>query len=75
MLKKEDCCVFREELRHSVGGREELPDGWATTTEVVSETSRTVLGVSSGQWEEDKETWWPNEEVKGSRQRRCGIVR
>lgn len=57
MLKKEDCCVFREELRHSVGGREELPDGWATTTEVVRETSRTVLGMSSGQWEEDKETW------------------
>eukprot|EP00064_Thunnus_orientalis_P005610 superscaffoldBa00000558_g5624 len=57
-LKKEDCCVdFREELRQMLGGSEELPDGWVTTAEVVRETARKVLGLSSGQRKEDKEIW------------------
>ena len=49
---------------------EELPDGWVTTAEAVRETVRKVLGVSSGQRKEDKETWWWNEEVQESIQRK-----
>ncbi|XP_056134022.1 uncharacterized protein LOC130110842 [Lampris incognitus] len=70
-LKKEDCCVeFRQELRQALGSSEELPDGWATTAEIVRETARKALGVSSGQRKEDKETWWWNEEVQQSIQRK-----
>eukprot|EP00064_Thunnus_orientalis_P008757 superscaffoldBa00001066_g8780 len=69
-LKREDCCVeLREELRWALGGSEELPDGWVTTAEVVMETARKVLSVSSGQRKADK-TWWWNEEVQLSVQRR-----
>ncbi|KAK3506645.1 hypothetical protein QTP70_011570 [Hemibagrus guttatus] len=47
-----------------------LPDDWETTAEVISETGRKVLGVSSGRRKEDKETWWWNEEVQDSIQRK-----
>ncbi|KAK3525112.1 hypothetical protein QTP86_016485, partial [Hemibagrus guttatus] len=47
-----------------------LPDDWETTTEVIRETGRKVLGVSSGRRKEDKETWWWNEEVQDSIQRK-----
>ncbi|KAK3518224.1 hypothetical protein QTP70_033929, partial [Hemibagrus guttatus] len=47
-----------------------LPDDWETTAEVISETGRIVLGVSSGKRKEDKETWWWNEEVQDSIQRK-----
>ncbi|KAK3508269.1 hypothetical protein QTP70_018021 [Hemibagrus guttatus] len=47
-----------------------LPDDWETTAEVVRETGRKVLGVSSGRRKEDKETWWWNEEVQDSIQRK-----
>ena len=54
-LKTEDCCEeFREEIRRSLGGEEDLPDDWTTTSNV---TARNVLGVSSKQRKEDKETW------------------
>ncbi|KAK3509436.1 hypothetical protein QTP70_035088 [Hemibagrus guttatus] len=43
-----------------------LPDDWETTAEVIRE----VLGVSSGRRKEDKETWWWNEEVQDSIQRK-----
>ncbi|KAK3538198.1 hypothetical protein QTP70_033122 [Hemibagrus guttatus] len=43
-----------------------LPDDWETTAEVIRETGRKVLGVSSGRRKEDKETWWWNEEVQDS---------
>ncbi|KAJ8375265.1 hypothetical protein SKAU_G00058450 [Synaphobranchus kaupii] len=70
-LKKEECCIeFREGVRQALGGREELPGGWVATAEVVRETARKVLGVSSGQRKEDKETWWWNEEVQESIQRK-----
>ena len=70
-LKREDCCVeFRVELRQALGGSEELPADWVTTAEVVRETARKVLGVSSGHRKEDKETWWWNEEVQESIQRK-----
>ncbi|KAK3530945.1 hypothetical protein QTP70_006500 [Hemibagrus guttatus] len=40
------------------------------TAEVIRETGRKVLGVSSGRRKEDKETWWWNEEVQDSIQRK-----
>ncbi|KAK3561228.1 hypothetical protein QTP86_029608, partial [Hemibagrus guttatus] len=61
----------REEHRvtYKSGGRRTqvvLPDDWETTAEVIRETGRKVLGVSSGRRKEDKETWWWNEEVQDS---------
>ncbi|KAK3510973.1 hypothetical protein QTP70_027784 [Hemibagrus guttatus] len=47
-----------------------LPDDWETTAEVIRETGRKVLGVSSGRRKEDKETWWWNEKVQNSIQRK-----
>ncbi|KAK3567735.1 hypothetical protein QTP86_024053, partial [Hemibagrus guttatus] len=47
-----------------------LPDDWETTAEVIRETGSKVLGVSSGRRKEDKETWWWNEEVQDSIQRK-----
>ncbi|KAK3560349.1 hypothetical protein QTP86_006433 [Hemibagrus guttatus] len=70
-LKKEECCEeFRQKLRQALGGQEVLPDDWETTAEVIRETGRKVLGVSSGRRKEDKETWWWNEEVQDSIQRK-----
>ncbi|KAK3527860.1 hypothetical protein QTP86_009416 [Hemibagrus guttatus] len=65
----------REEHRvtYKSGGRRTqvvLPDDWETTAEVIRETGRKVLGVSSGRRKEDKETWWWNEEVQDSVQRK-----
>ena len=66
-LKKEVCCEeFREEIRRTLGGKEELPDDWTTTAKVLRDTARKVLGVSVKQRKEDKETWWWNEEVQES---------
>ncbi|KAK3525696.1 hypothetical protein QTP70_005851 [Hemibagrus guttatus] len=57
-LKKEECCEeFRQKLRQALGGQVVLPDDWETTAEVIRETGRKVLGVSSGRRKEDKETW------------------
>ncbi|KAK3572338.1 hypothetical protein QTP86_031122 [Hemibagrus guttatus] len=70
-LKKEECCEeFREKLRQALGGQVVLPDDWETTAEVIRETGRKVLGVSSGRRKEDKETWWWNEDVQDSIQRK-----
>ncbi|KAK3507843.1 hypothetical protein QTP70_001395 [Hemibagrus guttatus] len=70
-LKKEECCEeFREKLRQALGGQVVLPDDWETTAEMIRETGRKVLGVSSGRRKEDKETWWWNEEVQDSIQRK-----
>ncbi|KAK3546857.1 hypothetical protein QTP86_003757 [Hemibagrus guttatus] len=70
-LKKEECCEeFRQKLRLALGGQVVLPDDWETTAEVIRETGRKVLGVSSGRRKEDKETWWWNEEVQDSIQRK-----
>ncbi|KAK3570342.1 hypothetical protein QTP86_017287 [Hemibagrus guttatus] len=70
-LKKEECCEeFRQKLRQALGGQVLLPDDWETTEEVIRETGRKVLGVSSGRRKEDKETWWWNEEVQDSIQRK-----
>ncbi|KAK3542667.1 hypothetical protein QTP86_032413 [Hemibagrus guttatus] len=70
-LKKEECCEeFRQKLRQALGSQVVLPDDWETTAEVIRETGRKVLGVSSGRRKEDKETWWWNEEVQDSIQRK-----
>ncbi|KAK3558484.1 hypothetical protein QTP86_018133, partial [Hemibagrus guttatus] len=70
-LKKEECCEeFRQKLRQALGGQVVLPDDWETTAEVIRETGRKVLAVSSGRRKEDKETWWWNEEVQDSIQRK-----
>ncbi|KAK3532331.1 hypothetical protein QTP86_016043, partial [Hemibagrus guttatus] len=70
-LKKEECCEeFRQKLRQALGGQIVLPDDWETTAEVIRETGRKMLGVSSGRRKEDKETWWWNEEVQDSVQRK-----
>ncbi|KAK3532065.1 hypothetical protein QTP86_006795 [Hemibagrus guttatus] len=57
-------------LRQALGGQVVLPDDWETTAEVIRETGRKVLGVSSGRRKEDKETWWWNEEIQDSIQRK-----
>ncbi|KAK3561809.1 hypothetical protein QTP86_014388 [Hemibagrus guttatus] len=70
-MKKEECCEeFRQKLRQALGGQVVLPDDWETTAEVIRETGRKVLGVSSGRRKEDKETWWWNEEVQDSVQKK-----
>ncbi|KAK3513803.1 hypothetical protein QTP70_028878 [Hemibagrus guttatus] len=70
-LKKEECCEeFRQKLRQALGGQVVLPDDWETTAEMIRETGRKVLGVSSGRRKDDKETWWWNEEVQDSIQRK-----
>ncbi|KAK3524279.1 hypothetical protein QTP70_026044 [Hemibagrus guttatus] len=70
-LKKEECCEeFRQKLRQALGGQVVLQDDWETTAEVIRETGRKVLGVSSGRRKEYKETWWWNEEVQDSIQRK-----
>ncbi|KAK3545478.1 hypothetical protein QTP70_007724 [Hemibagrus guttatus] len=70
-LKKEECCEeFRQKLKQALGAQVVLPDDWETTAEVIRETGRKVLGVSSGRRKEDKETWWWNEEVQYSIQRK-----
>jgi len=51
-------------------GCEEFPDDWEITATVVKETGRKVLGMSSGQRKVDKVTWWWNEEVQESVQRK-----
>ncbi|MCJ8744976.1 hypothetical protein PDJAM_G00124910 [Pangasius djambal] len=70
-LKKEECCEdFRQKLRQALGGQVVLPDYWETTAEVIRVTGRKVLGVSSGRRKEDKDTWWWNEGVQDSIQRK-----
>ncbi|KAK3551164.1 hypothetical protein QTP70_013896, partial [Hemibagrus guttatus] len=65
-----DLQEWRQKLRQALGGQVVLPDDWETTAEVIRKTGRKVLGVSSGRRKEDKETWWWNEEVQDSIQRK-----
>ncbi|KAK3512879.1 hypothetical protein QTP70_028949, partial [Hemibagrus guttatus] len=64
------CKKKRQKLRQALGGQVVLPDYWETTAEVIRETGRKVLIVSSGRRTEDKETWWWNEEVQDSIQKK-----
>lgn len=60
---------FRQKMSQALGGQVVLPDDWETTAEVIRETGRKVLGVSSGRRKEDMETWSWNEEVQDSIQK------
>ena len=65
--KTGECCEeFRDEIRRALGGKEELSGDWTTTVNVVRDTARKVLGVSSKQRKEEKDTWWWDEEIQGS---------
>lgn len=44
---------YREEIRQALGGGEEIMDDWKTTAVVVR--AKKVLGVTSGQRNQDKE--------------------
>ncbi|KAK3536649.1 hypothetical protein QTP86_015451 [Hemibagrus guttatus] len=66
---KENVMQEKQKLRQALGGKVVLPDDWETTAEVIRETGRKMLGVSSGRRKEDEETWW-NEEVQDSIQRK-----
>ena len=48
--------MWLSERRQALGGQEVLPDDWMTTTNVIRETGKRVLGMSSGR-KTDKETW------------------
>ncbi|KAK3517676.1 hypothetical protein QTP70_015696 [Hemibagrus guttatus] len=50
--------------------KEERRATYKSGAKVIRETGRKVLGVSSGRRKEDKETWWWNEEVQDSIQRK-----
>ena len=47
--------AFREEFSQALGDQEVLPDDWTTTANVIRETGRRALDVSSGR-KTDKET-------------------
>ncbi|KAK3508392.1 hypothetical protein QTP70_027449 [Hemibagrus guttatus] len=68
--KRMDMSVVKTYFQKMEEHRVVLPDDWETTAEVIRETGRKVLGVSPGRRKEDKETWWWNEEVQDSVQRK-----
>ena len=55
-------CGFQRGVE-ALSGQEVLPDDWTTTANVIRETDKRVLGVSSGR-KADNETWCWNEEVQ-----------
>ena len=56
---------FRELVREKIGGdANQLPEDWVKTAELLRKTAREVLGVTTGQRNEDKETWWWNKSVQ-----------
>ena len=56
---------FRELVREKIGeDANQLPEDWVKTAELLRKTAREVLGVTTGQRNEDKETWWWNVSVQ-----------
>ena len=59
-----------EQLRDTFAGavRDRLgttfPLDWTTTSRMVSDVAKEVLGETSGKGKSDRETWWWNEEVR-----------
>ena len=49
-----------------LGGKDELPDEWDKTAEMLRKTAETVVGVTFGKRKGDSETWWWNEEIQES---------
>ncbi|KAK3540824.1 hypothetical protein QTP86_002367 [Hemibagrus guttatus] len=68
--REEHRVTYRSGEVEALGGQVVLPIDWETTAEVIRETGRKLLGVSSGRRKEDKETWWWNEEVQDGVQRK-----
>ena len=62
------CEDLRREVRAVLYRVEEFLDVWETTATVIRE--RKVLGMSPGQRKEDKDTWWWDNEVQESVQRK-----
>ena len=66
-LKKEECReAFRKDVSLMLDGQDEAGISWELMAKSVRETAWKVLGTSSGQRKENKETWWWNEEVQKS---------
>ena len=66
-LKETSCQeVFKQEVTRILGSRDELPNEWNKTAEMLRKTAETVLGLTFGKRKEDKETSWWNEEVQNS---------
>ncbi|KAK3541679.1 hypothetical protein QTP86_000572 [Hemibagrus guttatus] len=57
----------KKKLRQALGGQVVLPDDWETTAEVIRQTG---AGCVIWKEERDKETWWWNEKVQDSIQRK-----
>ena len=56
-MRKEDFCEqFREEVKQALSCCEKKMHEWAIVADVVRKTARKVLGVSSGQKKEDRDT-------------------
>lgn len=62
MVEAEHVLCSFQEMGQDVGCQV-LPDDWATTANVMMETGRRVLAVSSEKRKEDKETWWYSKKV------------
>ena len=66
-LKETSCQkAFRQEVTRILGGKDGLPDEWDKTSEMLRKTAETVLGVTFGKRNGDRETWWWNGKVQGS---------
>ena len=66
-LKETSCQeAFRQEVTRILGAKNELPDEWDKTADMLRKTAETVLGVTFGKRKADRETWWWNEEVQES---------
>ena len=66
-LKKTSCQeAFRQKVTRTRRGKDELPDEWDKTAEILRKTTETVVGVTFGKQKGERETWWWNEEVQES---------
>ena len=65
-LKETGCQEVFRQVTRILGGKDELPDEWDKTTEMLRKTAETVLVVTFGKRKGDRETWWWNEEVQKS---------
>ena len=56
----------KDEVIRLLNGEEDLPSNWKPSADIIREAGRNVLGVSSGQTVQDRETWWWREDVQES---------
>ena len=56
-LKETSCQeAFRQEVTRILGGKDELPDEWDKTAEMLKKTAETVQEVTFGKQKGDRET-------------------